>query len=487
MNSSLTALEQCPPVCLSGEPCSSTQAESSEANPNRAALLGHGGRPAPDSLTDFMVTGAVESATIRASTDLTNRFQTLCTNGDGYTVGILLSRMSEAEINQWLDTPLHFSQYNDTPMMYVARHNLVSIASLLLSHNANPVKPNPYSETKSHPLFIAAQSNQVEVIHLMSKAKDFDPNTPRSDGHNALSVAVLKENQDAVKALLECKANPNYQIAAVFFNGSLQPVKCLPENETACAEKSWITMINAAARKGNAEILRLLLANNGNPNNVDPGNPLQQSPLVAALLGNMREEIIRLLLAYGADMHEHFSVSPPDWAGITQDKINKRATICQFACAAMQDPENEPILKLFHRYYRTKDGKSVSFNKFCEENSSEGLCRLIATSDSFFKPVFAVYGINNFLPYIELFLQKKVTEIQINDSDLDENQAKILKNLTEEKTKESLSQLKNVTPRELQELLLLYLGKLKNDGVTMTQDADKNRASLDEFLQGLPL
>lgn len=487
MNSSLTALEQRPPVCLSGEPCSSTQAESSKANPNRAALLGHGDGLAPDSLTDFMVTGAVESATIRASTDLTNRFQTLCTNGDGYTVGILLSRMSEAEINRWLDTPLHFSELSDTPMMYVARHNLVSIASLLLSHNANPVKPNPFSETESHPLFIAAQSNQVEVIHLMSKAKGFDPDTPRSDGHNALSVAVMKENQDAVKALLECKANPNYQIAAVFFDGGLQPVKCLPENENACAEKCWITMINAAASKGNAEILKLLLAKNGNPNNVDPGNPLQQSPLVAALLGNTREEIIRLLLAYGADMHEHCSVSHGDWAGITKDKINTRATICQFACAMMDDPENEPMLKLFHLYYRTKDGKRVSFKKFYKENSSEGLCRLIATSDGFFKPIFAVYGIDNFLPYMELFLQNKMTEIQINDSDLNENQAKILKNLTEEKTEESLSQLKNVTPGELQETLLLYLGKLKNNGITMTQDADKYRASLDEFSQGLPL
>lgn len=487
MNSSQPALNQCPAACSPGEPCCPTQAESSKANPNRAALLGHGDGAAPDSLTDFMVTGAVESATTRAQTDLTNRFQTLCANGDGYTVGILLSRMSEAEINQWLDTPLHFSQFNDTPMMYVARHNLVSIASLLLSHNANPVKPNPYSETKSHPLFIAAQRNQVEVIHLMSKAKGFDPNTPRSDGHNALSVAVLKENRDAVKALLECKANPNYQIAAVFFNGKLQPVKCLSENEAACAEKSWITMINVAARKGNAEILRLLLANNGNPNNVDPGNPLQQSPLVAAFLGNAHEEIIRLLLAHGADMHEHLSVSPPDWSGITQDKINKRATICQFACAAMQYPENEPILKLLHRYYRTKEGKSVSFKKFYEENSSEGFCRLIATSDGFFKPIFAVCGIDNFLPYIELFLQNKMTEIQINDSDLDENQAKILKNLTEEKTQESLSQLKKVTLKELQELFLLYLGKLKNDGITMTQDADKHRASLDEFSQGLPL
>ena len=145
------------------------------------------------------------------------------------------------------------------------------------------------------------------------------------------------------------------------------------------------------------------------------------------------------------------------------------------------------MLKLFHLYYRTKDGKRVSFKKFYKENSSEGLCRLIATSDSFFKPIFAVYGIDNFLPYMESFLQNKMTEIQINDSDLNENQAKILKNLTEEKTEESLSQLRNVTPGELQETLLLYLGKLKNNGITMTQDADKYRASLDEFSQGLPL
>ena len=483
MNSSLTGLEQSPPVCLSGEPCSSTQTGSSEANLNRAALLGHGDRPAPDSLTDFMVTRTVESATMRAQTDLTNRFQTLCTNDDGDTVATLLSHMSEAEISKWLGAPLHFSVYNDTPMMYVARHNCVSIASLLLGHNTNPVKPNPYSETGSHPLLIAAQENRVEVIRLMSTATGFDPDAPRSDGHNALSFAILKENQEAVKALLECKADPNYKISAVYFNGSLQSVKCLPENETTGAGMCWLTMINSAARIGNPEILKLLLLHRGSPNNVDPDNPLQKSPLLAGLSGNTREEVIQLLLAYGADMHECVSVNPLDWSGITKDKIDNRPKIYQLACATMLGSENEPILKLFHRYYRTSDGKKISFEQFREENSAEGYCRLIATSDYFFEQVIAMPGIYDLLSDLMTFLQKKITKAQIDCSGVDKNQAKILEILTEEKTRESLIQLKSFTPREFQEAFLLYLGKLKNDGITMAQDADKNRESVDEFLQ----
>lgn len=483
MNSSLPALEQCPPVCPPGEPCSATQSESSEANPNRAALLGFNGRPAPGSLTDLMVTGAVESATIRAQTDLTNRFQTLCTNDDGDTVATLLSRMSEAEVSKWLDTPLHFSEFNDTPMIYVARHNCVSIASLLLTYNANPVKPNPYSETGSHPLFIAAQENRVEVIHLMSTADGFDPDAPRSDGHNALSVAILKENQAAVKALLECKADPNYKISAVYFNGSLQSVKCLPENGTAGADRCWLTMINSAARIGSPEILKLLLSHRGSPDNVDPGNRLQKSPLLAALSENTNKEVIRLLLAYGADMHERIAVNPFDWAGITEEKINNRPTLCQFACATMSVDWNKEILELFHLYYRTKDGKKIPFEKFHGENFAEGYCRMIATSDCFFEQVITMPWIHVLLPSLVSFLQKKMTKTQISCSGLNENQAKILENLSEEKTRKSLIQLKNVTPRKLQEVFLHYFVELENDGITMAQDADKNRESIDEFLQ----
>ena len=486
MNSSQPALMQCPAVCPAGEPCSATQPETSEANPNRAALLGHVGGPAPDPLTDFIVTGAVESATIRAQTDLTNRFQTLCTNDDRDTVATLLSRMSEAEISNWLDAPLHFSEYNDTPMIYVARHNCLSIASLLLGHNANPVKPSSHAESRPHPLLIAAQENRVEVIHLMSLANDFDPNVPRIDGHNALSVAILMENQEAVKALLECKADPNYKISTVYFDGSLQPADSLPENETAGADRCWLTMINFAARKGNPEILKLLLSHRGSPNNVDPDNPLQKSPLLAALSGNTNKEVIRLLLAYGADMHERIAVNSFDWAGVTKEKINNRPTICQFACATMLGDGNKPILELLHLYYRTKDGKKIPFEKFHEENTAEGFCRMIATSDCFFERVTVRPWIHVFIPNIVSFLQKKMTKTQIDCSGLDENQAKMLEGLSEEKTRESLNKLKDITPRDLQELFLRYLVELEKDGITMAQDADKNRASIDEFLQGGP-
>ena len=486
MNASQSALKQCPPLFPAGEPCSVTQPESSEANPNRAALLGQGAKPAPDSLTDLMVTEAVKSATMRAQTDLTNRFQTLCTIDDRDTVETFLSRMSEAEISKWLDTPLHFSEDNDTPMIYVARHNCLSIASLLLSHNANPVKPSSHTETGTHPLFIAAQENRVEVILLMSLANGFDPNVPRSDGYNALSVAILRENQEAVKALLECKADPNYKISAVYFYGCLQSVGSLSEEDTAGADRCWLTMINSAARKGSPEILELLLSHRGNPNNVDPGNPLQKSPLFAALSGDTNKEVIRLLLAYGADMHERVSVSSFDWAGITKEKINYRPTLCQFACATMSGQGNKPILELLHLYYRTKNGKKIPFEKFHEENFAEGYFRLIATSDYFFQQFIDKPWVNDLVSSLVTFLEKKITKAQIDCSDVDENQEKILESLSEEKTRKAKKQLKDLTPRELQEVFLSYFGKLENDGVTMAQDADKNRATINEFLQGEP-
>ena len=92
-------------------------------------------------------------------------------------------------------------------------------------------------------------------------------------------------------------------------------------------------------------------------------------------------------------------------------------------------------------------------------------------------------GIYDLFSDLVTFLQKKITKAQIDCSGVDKNQAKILEILTEEKTRESLIQLKSFTPREFQEAFLLSLGKLKNDGITMAQDADKNRESVDEFLQ----
>ena len=61
---------------------------------------------------------------------------------------------------------------------------------------------NKQDYTESTPLCYAARSNHVEIIHSLVDA-GADINLPTMDGNTPLHIAVIRGNQDAVKALIE--------------------------------------------------------------------------------------------------------------------------------------------------------------------------------------------------------------------------------------------------------------------------------------------
>ena len=364
-----------------------------------------GNKPAPQSLADFTITKAEQTATVQD--DLATRFQLLCTNDDGATLASILSGMSEEEVRTWLNTDLPYSERHDTPMMYVARRNCASMTAVLMSHKADPVAINPHSETASHPLYIAAQENNVEVLRVMSTAENFAPDTPRGNGFTALFAAVCDNNLEATNFLLECNADPNYKFPAINLDGDLRPAQYFTEDEAARGNKCWGTLMNVAAAQeqtdDSVKILELLLCKGGKVENVDPCNPFQQSPLSAAIISAASkvhncENIVDLLLSHGADMYEPMpilldDVSPAEnsQSAVFRNaaKLKVRPSICEYSCFLGYNLDAFPFVKIIHKYYLAQEGsEKMPLKEFIEVNAPEGLARSIATLDAFKEAVF---------------------------------------------------------------------------------------------------
>ena len=364
-----------------------------------------GNKPAPQSLADFTITKAEQTVTVQD--DLATRFQLLCTNDDGATLASILSGMSEEEVRTWLNTDLPYSERHDTPMMYVARRNCASMTAVLMSHKADPVAINPHSETASHPLYIAAQENNVEVLRVMSTAENFAPDTPRGNGFTALFAAVCDNNLEATNFLLECNADPNYKFPAINLDGDLRPAQYFTEDEAARGNKCWGTLMNVAAAQeqtdDSVKILELLLCKGGKVENVDPCNPFQQSPLSAAIISAASkvhncENIVDLLLSHGADMYEPMpilldDVSPAEnsQSAVFRNaaKLKVRPSICEYSCFLGYNLDAFPFVKIIHKYYLAQEGsEKMPLKEFIDVNAPEGLARSIATLDAFKEAVF---------------------------------------------------------------------------------------------------
>ena len=352
-------------------------------------------KPAPQLLADYTITQAEQSATVQD--DLATHFQVMCTNDDGTTLASILSGMSEEEVSTWLNTALPYSERHDTPMMYVARRNCASMTAVLMSHKADPVAINPHSETASHPLYIAAQENNVEVLRVMATADTFAVDTPRGDGSTALFSAVGHQSLEATTFLLECQADPNFKVPAIALDdGVLQPIKCCTEDEAARGIKCWYTLMNVAAEQDqtpdSVKILELLLGKGGKVENIDPDNPLQRSPLAVAILsafanGRSCEKIVDLLLSHGADMYEPLP-TPADLVSSTQNsqsdllgeaKLKVRPSICEHVCLMSLNPVTFPVVQIIHKYYLLQQGsEKMPLEEFVQVNVPEGFFRAAA-------------------------------------------------------------------------------------------------------------
>ena len=370
--------------------------KQSELGLKHLSLSDPDNKPAPQLLADFTITKAEQPATVQD--DLATRFQVLCTNDDGATLASILSGMSEEEVRTWLNTDLPYSERHDTPMMYVARLNCASMASVLVSHKADPVAINPHSETASHPLYIAAQENNVEVLRVMSTADTFVPDTPRGDGSTALSVAVKNHSLEVTRLLLECEADPNYKSQAIDLDGELRPIECCTEDEVARGIKCWDTLMNVAAAQeqtqDSVKIFELLLSKGGKVDNIDPDNPHQRSPLTTAILtalgvGHGCEKIVDLLLSHGANMYEPLPLTEADpvspgqnsqSASLRAIELKVRPSICEYVCLMSTGPVAFPVVQILHKYYLLQEGsEKMPLEEFVRVNGPEGFLRAAAT------------------------------------------------------------------------------------------------------------
>lgn len=242
-------------------------------------------------------------------------FRHLCVGDDGEKLSHLLAEMDQGARQNWLESPLDYSEDSDTPVIYAARHGHASVVSALMNHGADPTAQNPHSEFKYHALSIAARNNQVTVIEKMAEWSGFDPNKPIGNGATAIYLALEKGAHGATEALLKLRADPNCAFRCSVHSYSLVPFTlAMPEAEPAQQHGSTLPTIVVspvfhAVSRCDVKTLKLLLEYGVSTRNPDPGNLCQFSPLAKALLGLRRSpEVIDLLLKYGADMYEKIPV-----------------------------------------------------------------------------------------------------------------------------------------------------------------------------------
>ncbi|MBO9493774.1 ankyrin repeat domain-containing protein [Thalassotalea sp. G20_0] len=352
----------------------------------------HPGPPAPETktvpLTDFTITrvdvnpepaakkarleipnvlsqpGTIAQITPEA---LTSCFQVSCNSDDGEKLARLLSNTDEKTRKEWFSCPLSFSDKKDTPIIYAARRGHAAVVETLIDHQANPCENNPFSSLQSSALTIAAQENQAKVIQVMTKSKQFDPDNPRKDGITGLIMAIKKGYAETTKILLEHKANPNYKIRCAGDDKiGFRSIGNFGEGESIPPGRAWYTPVMSAIEFGNHIILEQLLANGGDPNNIDPANPIQQSPLFMASFSRTpaAAKMIRLLLNCGANMHERIAPCDETIRNLTQEKTQLHHTLLELTCfCSAKESDHESQLhhnaQILCDHFRTTGGQSV--------------------------------------------------------------------------------------------------------------------------------
>ena len=292
-------------------------------------------------------------------------FQHLCTKDDGTKLSHLLAEMDEKTRQNWLNSPLDYSEKSDTPIIYAARYGHTSVVSALMSHGADPLAENPYSKKKYHALIIAAQENQAKVIEEMAKRGGFEPNKPADNGTTAIFAAAGIGAFEAVETLLKLKADPNCVIRFCIHpdNNIMVPRGEPVQADGTILPTTLLRPINCAILHGDAKMLALLLKYGANIHNPDSGNPHQCSPLAQALLdpGVKRSPaVVALLLQSRADMYERI----PTKMSLNEEQMRCCPTVVEMMSQQSFLAVNRPYFKELYNHFCTVHGSQVSYGNF---------------------------------------------------------------------------------------------------------------------------
>jgi ankyrin repeat protein len=195
------------------------------------------------------------------------------------------------------------------PFDWAIEHNYVDIVKLMLKRGMSVDSPNgdQYSDY-SYPILEAAFSNQTDMVKFLI-AQGADVNVKgRAHGYTPLMVACDKGNLEMAKALLKAKASlkavPKGGQPALAFavtSGNADLVKLLIANNASWDPNgtgNTTTILDCAVQASTfkADILSLLLAAKANV------NPKGSSPLLSAVRGG-NAPAVDLLIAAKADVN----------------------------------------------------------------------------------------------------------------------------------------------------------------------------------------
>ncbi len=292
-------------------------------------------------------------------------FRNLCITDDGTNLSHLLAEMDENTRQNWLNSPLDYSEKSDTPIIYAARHGHASVVSALMSHGADPLARNPYSEKKYHALVIAAQENQAKVIEEMAKRGGFEPNKPADNGTTAIFAAAGSGAFEAVETLLKLKADPNCVIRYCIHldNNTMIPGGEPVQPDGTILPTTLVSPVNRAILNHDTKTLALLLEYGANTHNPDPDNPQQCSPLSQALIDpgtKCSPEVVALLLKSRTDMYDRIPVK----LSLTEEQMHYRPSLVETMSQLSFFVEKKACFRALYNHFCETHGSQVSYGNF---------------------------------------------------------------------------------------------------------------------------
>jgi len=192
--------------------------------------------------------------------DLHKRTPLLCAVGNGHR-GIIELLLHNKKVNP--NIPVYY-----TPLHWAAEHDDEDVVSLLLKRQ--DVEPDSVDKIYQTPLALASKNGHGDVVKLLVGRKDVDHNSFDEHGRTPLIHAVTNNHKGVVEQLLE-----------------------VPDADVNWGDENGRTSLHWSAGLGNEGIVRLLLKRQ----NIDP-NPSDTSGKIplsyAAATG--REGLVRIFL-----------------------------------------------------------------------------------------------------------------------------------------------------------------------------------------------